>query len=85
MPDVQLIGGVSRVLGDKPTERPTCPCAGEAHMCKNARPTSARKGSTLWHATSMDVTRVVGLNKLYYGDNLDVLREHIVNESADLI
>ena len=33
----------------------------------------------------MDVTHGVGLNKLYYGDNLDVLREHIASESVDLI
>jgi 16S rRNA G966 N2-methylase RsmD len=24
-------------------------------------------------------------NKLYYGDNLDVLREHIASESVDLV
>ncbi len=25
------------------------------------------------------------LNKLYFGDNLDILREHIADESVDLI
>ena len=25
------------------------------------------------------------LNKLYFGDNLDILREHIASESVDLI
>ncbi len=25
------------------------------------------------------------MDKLYYGDNLNVLREHIANESVDLI
>ncbi|HEY5722371.1 MAG TPA: hypothetical protein VIT45_08615 [Allosphingosinicella sp.] len=25
------------------------------------------------------------MNKLFYGDNLDVLREHIADESVDLI
>src|SRR6266487_914844 len=33
----------------------------------------------------MDVVQVVALNKLYYGDNLDVLREHIADDSVDLI
>ena len=26
-----------------------------------------------------------GHNKLYFGDNLDVLREHVADESVDLI
>lgn len=25
------------------------------------------------------------MNKLYFGDNLDIMREHIKNESVDLI
>ena len=25
------------------------------------------------------------MNKLYYGDNLEVLREHIADESVDLV
>ncbi len=40
-----------------------------------------------WHATGMIRTPTVGtaLNKLYYGDNLKVLREHVANEGIDLI
>ena len=33
----------------------------------------------------MDVAHGARLNRLYYGDNLDVLREHIADESVDLI
>ena len=30
-------------------------------------------------------TRGCALNKLFYGDNLDVLRDHIASDSIDLI
>jgi 16S rRNA G966 N2-methylase RsmD len=40
-----------------------------------------------WQAT--DVTNGIAsrqwLNKLYYGDNLHVLREHIADDSVDLV
>lgn len=31
------------------------------------------------------IFHAAGMNKLYYGDNLDVLREHIADASVDLV
>lgn len=42
----------------------------------------------MWHARAMARKKTESgkwLNKLYYGDNLDVLREHIPDESVDLV
>lgn len=40
----------------------------------------------VWHSVAMAISKTgQWLNELYYGDNLDVLRRHIPNESVDLI
>ena len=35
----------------------------------------------IWHATTLAARP----NRLFYGDNLDVLRQHVANESVDLV
>jgi DNA modification methylase len=39
----------------------------------------------VWQAVDVATTVPNDLNKLYYGDNLDVLRNNIANESVDLV
>src|SRR5689334_14374191 len=37
------------------------------------------------HSATQEWTRHMAENKLFYGDNLEVLRQHIASESVDLV
>ena len=68
-------GAVEREFGRLKHEWTSCPCA------------SARAGEDGLAARTVSLQPVADLpgNILYYGDNLDVLRQHVPDESIDLV
>ena len=52
---------------------------------RSPRSRARYRHSVPWRAPALEGCATAGLNKLYYGDNLDVLRRHVEDESVDLV